>query len=128
MFLLTAWRPGRLGALRLGMQHGAWCVGCCWALMAALFGLGVMSIGWMIFIAALIAFEKMLPWKAVANRSIAVLLLVLGLSVAFVPGRVPGLTLPDSAVASEAMKRMDGPSMRNSREGTTTKRMPPGRR
>ena len=55
MFLLTAWRPGRAGALRMGIQHGAWCVGCCWALMAALFALGVMSIGWMALIAALIA-------------------------------------------------------------------------
>jgi predicted metal-binding membrane protein len=128
MFLLTAWRPGRLGALRLGMEHGAWCVGCCWALMAALFGLGVMSVGWMIFIAALIAVEKMLPWKAAANRSIAVLLLVLGLSVAFVPGRVPGLTLPGSAEAGDAMKRMEGPSMREGRKGSSMERMPPRRR
>ena len=67
MFLLSAWRPGRIGALRMGIDHGAWCVGCCWALMAALFALGVMSIGWMVFIAALIALEKLLPWKAAAN-------------------------------------------------------------
>ena len=61
MFLLTAWRPGRSGALRMGMEHGGWCVGCCWGLMAALFALGVMSIGWMVLIAALIATEKLLP-------------------------------------------------------------------
>jgi predicted metal-binding membrane protein len=128
MFLLTAWRPGRVGALRLGMEHGAWCVGCCWALMAALFGLGVMSVGWMIFIAALIAVEKMLPWKVAANRSIAVLLLVLGVSVAFVPGRVPGLTLPGSAEAGDAMKGMEGPSMREGRKGSSTEGMPPRRR
>jgi predicted metal-binding membrane protein len=94
MFLLTAWRPGRLGALRMGVEHGGWCVGCCWGLMAALFALGVMSIGWMVFVAALIATEKLLPWKAVANRGIAVLLIALGLAVAFVPENVPGLTLP----------------------------------
>ena len=64
MFVLTSWQPGRLGALRMGIEHGAWCVGCCWALMAALFALGVMSVGWMVFIAALIAIEKLLPWKA----------------------------------------------------------------
>src|SRR3954447_24011544 len=106
MFLLTAWRPGRIGALRMGMEHGGWCVGCCWGLMAALFALGVMSIGWMVLIAALIALEKLLPWKAVANRSVAVLLLVLGLAVAFVPDRAPGLTLPDSPAAARAMNSM----------------------
>jgi hypothetical protein len=65
-----------------------------------------MSIGWMAFIAALIAIEKMVPWKAVANRGVAVLLVVLGLAVAFVPERVPGLTLPDSPQAARAMQAM----------------------
>jgi predicted metal-binding membrane protein len=106
MFILTAWRPGRTGALRMGIEHGAWCVGCCWGLMAALFALGVMSVGWMVFIAALIATEKLLPWKALANRGIAVLLLALGLAVAFVPGDVPGLTAPDSAEDHGAMESM----------------------
>jgi predicted metal-binding membrane protein len=105
-FLMEAWKPGRVGALRMGIEHGGWCVGCCWALMAALFALGVMSVGWMAFIAALIALEKLLPWKAVANRGIAVLLVVLGLAVAFAPEAVPGLTLPDSPEAMEAMDAM----------------------
>lgn len=90
-FLTERWRDGVVGALRLGLEHGAWCVGCCWALMAALFALGVMSIAWMVFVAALIATEKLLPWKTLANRGIAVLLIVLGLSVAIAPERVPGL-------------------------------------
>jgi predicted metal-binding membrane protein len=106
MFLMTSWRPGRTGALQMGMEHGAWCVGCCWALMAALFALGVMSLGWMVLIAALIALEKLLPWKAVANRSIAVLLIVLGLGVAFASDQVPGLTLPNSPEAAKAMDSM----------------------
>ena len=105
-FVLMHWRPGRIGALRMGLEHGGWCVGCCWGLMAALFALGVMSIGWMVLIAALIALEKLLPWKAVANRSVAVLLVVLGLAVAFVPDNVPGLTLPDSPAAARAMDSM----------------------
>ncbi len=105
-FVLMHWRSGRIGALRMGMEHGGWCVGCCWGLMAALFALGVMSIGWMVLIAALIALEKLLPWKAVANRSVAVLLVVLGLAVAFVPDKVPGLTLPDSPAAAQAMDSM----------------------
>jgi predicted metal-binding membrane protein len=106
MFLLSAWRPGRLGAMRMGIEHGAWCVGCCWVLMAALFALGVMSVGWMAFIAALIAIEKLLPWRALANRGVALLLVVLGIAVAFAPDRVPGLTLPDSPQAARAMQSM----------------------
>ena len=90
MFIMQHWRPGRSGALRMGVLHGGWCVGCCWMLMAALFALGVMSLGWMAFIAALIAIEKLLPWRAVANRGIAVLLLALGLGVAFTPERRAG--------------------------------------
>jgi predicted metal-binding membrane protein len=112
MFVLTSWQPGRLGALRMGIEHGAWCVGCCWMLMAALFALGVMSVGWMVFIAGLIAVEKLLPWRALANYSVAVVLLVLGLAVAIVPERVPGLTLPDSPAAMKAMEGMDSGGMK----------------
>jgi predicted metal-binding membrane protein len=110
-FLMQHWRPGRTGALRVGLLHGGWCVGCCWALMAALFALGVMSIGWMAFIAALIAAEKLLPWPVATSRGIALLLLVLGLSVAITPSSVPGLTLPDSPEATKAMSSMQGGSM-----------------
>jgi predicted metal-binding membrane protein len=101
-FLFGSWKDGAPGALRLGVEHGAWCVGCCWALMAALFALGVMSIPWMAFVAALIAAEKLLPWARGASLSIAVLLVVLGVSVALVPDRVPGLVQPDSAQADHA--------------------------
>jgi predicted metal-binding membrane protein len=114
-FILTSWKPGASGALRMGIEHGAWCVGCCWALMAALFALGVMSVGWMALVAALIAGEKLLPWKAVANRGAAVLLAVLAVGVAFAPERVPGLTLPDSPAAHGPMKDMTGPAMTDDR-------------
>jgi hypothetical protein len=65
-----------------------------------------MSIGWMAFIAALIAIEKLLPWKAVANYGIAVLLVALGAAVAVAPEDVPGLTLPGSPEAMQAMEAM----------------------
>jgi predicted metal-binding membrane protein len=87
-------RPGPAGALRAGLEHGGFCVGCCWGLMAALFAVGVMSVTWMVVIAVLIGVEKLLPSKVVANRGIALLLLALGLAVAFVPESVPGLTVP----------------------------------
>jgi predicted metal-binding membrane protein len=101
--LLGHWHRGLFGALRMGVEHGGYCIGCCWAMMAALFALGVMSIGWMAFIGALIAIEKLLPWRAVANRAIAIVLVALGLAVAFVPEDVPGLTIPGS---SESMPTM----------------------
>jgi predicted metal-binding membrane protein len=102
--LLDRWRSGLPGALAMGIDHGRYCVGCSWAMMAALFALGVMSIGWMAFVAALIAIEKLLPWRAVANRSIAVVLVVLGLAVAFVPDDVPGLTIPGSSDSMGTMQ------------------------
>jgi predicted metal-binding membrane protein len=94
MFLAERWRNGRAGGLRLGVAHGAWCVGCCWGLMAALFAVGVMSLGWMALIAAFIAGEKLLPWPVAAKRTVATILLVLGLAVALVPEDVPGFTVP----------------------------------
>jgi predicted metal-binding membrane protein len=106
--LLEDWRPGPLGALRMGVGHGGYCVGCCWAMMAALFALGVMSVGWMAFVAALIAAEKLLPWRAVAQRSIAVLLAVLGLAVAITPENVPGLTIPGGSSSMQMQMEMSG--------------------
>jgi predicted metal-binding membrane protein len=94
MFLAERWRHGRRGGLALGLRHGAWCLGCCWALMAALFAVGLMSLGWMALIAAFIAGEKLLPWPVAARRMVAVLLLALGLGVAFVPEDVPGFAMP----------------------------------
>jgi predicted metal-binding membrane protein len=95
-FLLGSWRGGLSGALQMGAKHGAWCVGCCWALMAALFALGVMSIAWMAFVAALIAAEKMLPWRRAATYGTAVILLLLGVLLVAAPDAIPGLTIPDS--------------------------------
>ena len=105
--LLRHWHRGRLGALRMGIEHGGVCIGCCWTLMAALFALGVMSIAWMALVAALIAAERLLPWKAPAVRAVAAVLMVLGVLVAFAPERVPGLTIPGSPEAMPAMS-MDG--------------------
>ena len=106
--LFEQWRPGPVGAVWMGVGHGRYCVGCCWAMMAALFALGVMSVGWMAFIAALIAIEKLLPWRAVANRSIALVLVVLGLAVAFAPEDVPGLTIPGGSDSMQMEMQMDG--------------------
>jgi predicted metal-binding membrane protein len=92
-FLLGSWRDGLLGGLQMGIKNGAWCVGCCWALMAALFALGVMSIPWMAFVAGLIAIEKTLPWRRAATYGTAALLLVLGVLILAAPHAIPGLTV-----------------------------------
>jgi predicted metal-binding membrane protein len=105
-FLLGAWRDGLSGALEMGARHGAWCVGCCWALMASLFALGVMSIAWTAFVAALIAAEKTLPWGRAVTYGTAALLLVLGVVLIVAPDAIPGLTIPGDA---GSMDNMDGP-------------------
>ena len=93
-FLLGSWRGGLSGALNMGARHGAWCVGCCWALMGSLFALGVMSLAWMAFVAALIALEKTLPWGRSVTYATALVLLVLGVVLIVAPDFVPGLTVP----------------------------------
>jgi len=97
-FLLGSWRDGPIGGLRMGAKLGGWCLGCCWALMLALFALGIMNIGWMALIAGLIAIEKLLPWRLVANYGVAVVLTVLGLLVLLDPTVVPWLTIPTGPV------------------------------
>jgi predicted metal-binding membrane protein len=92
--LLGSWRDGRWGAVRMGAKNGAWCVGCCWALMASLFALGVMSAMWMAIVAGLIAVEKTLPWRRVATYGTASLLLAVGVLLLVAPTAIPGLTMP----------------------------------
>ncbi|MEZ5609175.1 MAG: DUF2182 domain-containing protein [Rhodocyclaceae bacterium] len=69
-FLMTRWRPGPGGAFRMGLEHGAWCVGCCWALMLLLFVAGVMNLAWVALIAAFVFVEKVLggPPGQLASR------------------------------------------------------------
>jgi predicted metal-binding membrane protein len=106
--LVADWREGPDGAARMGLGQGAYCIGSSWALMAALFALGVMSITWMIVIAALIAIEKLLPWREPAVGVTVALLLTLAAGVAFFPGELPGLTVPADI---ETMGQMDAMSM-----------------
>ncbi len=99
--LLGTWRDGPLGALRMGSKNGAWCVGCCWALMASFFALGIMSVVWMAVVAGLIAVEKTLPWRRVATYGAAALLLVLGALLLLGPDAIPGLAIPDGGSMSQ---------------------------
>ncbi len=77
-FLARNWRPGRLGAFRLGIVHGAYCVGCCWALMLLLFAAGIMNLVWIAGLAILVLVEKIAPFGAALTKPLAVLLLLGG--------------------------------------------------
>ena len=104
-FLMSSWRDGAWGGFTMGARHGAWCAGCCWALMASLFALGVMSLAWMLLIAALIALEKVLPWGRAMTYASAAVLLVLGVLLITAPDAVPGLSVPsDNMPAMEMMQ------------------------
>ncbi|HEX4930831.1 MAG TPA: DUF2182 domain-containing protein [Gaiellaceae bacterium] len=100
-FLLGAWRDGPSGAVRMGARHGAWCIGCCWALMASLFALGVMSVVWMAVVAGLIAFEKLIPSRRTATYVTAGILLAVGVLLLAAPDSVPALTVPGSGSMSQ---------------------------
>jgi len=80
-FLVTHWRRGGVGALRLGVEHGAYCVGCCWALMGVLIVAGSMSLAWVVAIALVVAGEKLLPAGQLFGRLGGVGLLVAGIVV-----------------------------------------------
>ena len=97
--LLSSWRGGVRGALSMGVRNGVWCVGCCWALMASLFALGIMSVVWMAFVSALIATEKLLRWKRVATYGTAAILLAVGILLATAPHALPGLMIPSPTMS-----------------------------
>ena len=67
-FITNDWREGHLGALRMGLHHGSYCLGCCWALMSLLFLLGVMNLLWIAALAAFVLVEKVVPAGAWVGR------------------------------------------------------------
>ncbi len=77
-FLMTSWRPGRTGALVMGVHHGSFCVGCCWVLMVLLFVAGVMNVLWVAAIAAFVFIEKVAPRGDLLGRVAGVLLVAAG--------------------------------------------------
>jgi predicted metal-binding membrane protein len=78
-FLLTEWRDGTRGALLMGLRHGLYCVGCCWALMALLFVGGVMNLLWIAVLAAAVLGEKALPFGAMSAKLAGLVMLAVGL-------------------------------------------------
>ena len=97
-FILHGWREGRIGALRMGAEHGLYCVGCCWGLMIVLVPLGVMNLAAMAGLAAVIFLEKLWRWGPWLTWAVGIAFLVLAVIAPFQDGLLPGL-------------QMSGPSM-----------------
>jgi predicted metal-binding membrane protein len=77
-FLSRHWRPGAAGAVRLGVLHGAYCVGCCWMLMGLLFVGGVMNLAWIAALTLLVMAEKLLPGGRWTVRAAGAVMLAWG--------------------------------------------------
>ena len=80
-FVMTEWREGRAGAFVMGVRHGAYCVACCWALMALLFVAGVMNLWWVAGLAVFVFAERVLPGGPAVGRIAGALLLLAGVAI-----------------------------------------------
>jgi predicted metal-binding membrane protein len=74
-FFISEWQDGRSGALAMGLKHGAYCLGCCWFLMALLFVFGAMNLLWVAALSGLVLVEKIAPWNQMVARASGMLML-----------------------------------------------------
>lgn len=88
-FILGSWRDGYAGSFHMGLEHGAYCLGCCWLLFVILFPLGVMNVGAMVAITLLIFAEKSLPRGGQIAHVAAVALVAYGALIVFLPDALP---------------------------------------
>ena len=95
-FIMGSWRDGYGGAFRMGLEHGAYCLGCCWLLFVILFPLGVMNVAVMALLTLLIFAEKSLPTGPQIAKLTAAALIVYGALVIFMPSALPTM-MPSGA-------------------------------
>jgi predicted metal-binding membrane protein len=88
-FIINSWRDGYVGAFRMGLAHGVYCLGCCWLLFVILFPLGMTNVAAMALITLLIFAEKSLPIGRTVGRVAAVALVAYGLLVVVMPELLP---------------------------------------
>jgi predicted metal-binding membrane protein len=81
-FLMSHWRDGLEGAFRMGLRHGRYCLGCCWALMGVLFAVGIMNLAWVGVLTAFILLEKVVPAGALVSRAGGVVMIASGIFLA----------------------------------------------
>jgi predicted metal-binding membrane protein len=84
-FLVGHWRAGRFGAVRMGLEHGAFCLGCCWFLMALLFFGGVMNLYWIVGLAVFVLLEKTIPLGHWLARVTGIALVAWGIALVLQP-------------------------------------------
>jgi len=82
-FFMTQWQGGSAGAFAMGFRHGAFCVGCCWALMSLMFVMGVMNLAWVAALSAFVLIEKATPYGRAIARTSGVALVIAGAALAF---------------------------------------------
>ncbi|WP_202298570.1 DUF2182 domain-containing protein [Mesorhizobium sp. 131-2-1] len=97
-FILTSWRDGQWGAVRMGLQHGLLCLGCCWLLFLALFPLGIMNVAAMAVVTLLIFVEKTLPAGERIAKVSGVPLLLYGAVVLVFPQALPTFQAPNGMI------------------------------
>jgi predicted metal-binding membrane protein len=107
-FIMTSWRDGAVGALRMGLLHGAYCLGCCWLLFVILFPLGIMNIAAMAVITLIIFAEKTLPWGRLAPRATAAALVTYGAVVIAAPQVLPTFQKEGAVMPAEMLMKMPG--------------------
>ena len=78
-FLMTNWRDGNIGVLQMGVRHGAYCLGCCWALMCILFAVGVMNLLWVAALTGFVLLEKIGPAGTTVARVAGAAMLLVGI-------------------------------------------------
>ena len=99
-FIMTSWRDGAAGALRMGLLHGASCLGCCWLLMVILFPLGIMNLAAMALVTLIVFAEKALAWQRIAVYGTAAGLLFYGTLVVAAPQMLPTFGMSGSGAMS----------------------------
>jgi predicted metal-binding membrane protein len=112
-FIMTSWREGNAGALRMGVAHGLYCLGCCWLLFVILFPLGIMNIAAMAIVTLVVFAEKTMPWTRLATSATALALVAYGIAVIAVPEILPifpsgngmNMPMPESATPPAASSR-----------------------
>ena len=106
-FVLMSWQDGMPGAVRMGLLHGAYCLGCCWLLFVILFPLGIMNIAAMAVITLVVFAEKTLPWGRAVARATAVALVVYGAVVLAAPQALPSFMANGGMVTTAPATPMD---------------------
>jgi hypothetical protein len=110
-FLVQSWRPGRLGAFRMGLEHGSYCLGCCWFLMWLLFFGGIMNLFWIIGLAGFVLLEKTVPMGSWIGRIVGIGVAVWGALM---------LVTTTLTIAAPSDYRFEAVEVQASGPGTTT--------